>query len=112
MPKLQRLHERHAEAGLVVMGVAIDALPEGAREDDRPAKIAKFARRHEVDYPLFLDSADAPAWAAWRVKAVPALFLIDRQGQVVAQWTGEPDQDDVARAVAATLAGSDGQVAP
>jgi glutathione peroxidase-family protein len=37
-----------------------------------------------------MDSDRAPAWDAFRVKAVPAAFLIDRQGNIVAQWTPAP----------------------
>ena len=42
----------------------------------------------KIDYPIALDSDQAPAWEAFQVKAVPAAFLLDQKGRIVAQWTG------------------------
>ena len=80
MPELQALHEKYGERGLTVLGISID---EGGA-----AKVRKFVVSKRFTYPIALDSEKAPAWEAFRVKAVPAAFLIDREGQVVAQWTG------------------------
>lgn len=80
MPELQALHEKYGERGLTVLGISID---EGGA-----AKVRKFVASKKFTYPIALDSEKAPAWEAFRVKAVPAAFLIDRGGQVVAQWTG------------------------
>ena len=91
MPRLQQLHTALADSGFSVVGVSID---EG---DDRAAKVAKFTEKHGIRYPVWLDTAETPAWSLYRVKAVPAMFLIDRDGQIVAQWTGEVDGDVVAR---------------
>ena len=85
MPSLQRLHDSYAEKGLVVLGVSID---EGV---DRIAKIRKFADKVGVSYPIFSDARPTPAWYAFKVKAIPALFLIDRNGRIVAQWLGSID---------------------
>ena len=80
MPELEALHRRLGAKGLTVLGVSID--------EDGPAKVRKFAKARKVTYPIAIDSAEAPAWADYRVKAVPAAFLIDRDGRIVAQWTG------------------------
>ena len=48
----------------------------------------KYVRAKKITYPIAMDSEKDPAWEAFKVKAVPAAFLIDRQGQLVAQWTG------------------------
>ena len=37
-----------------------------------------------------MDSEKSPVWDSFRVKAVPAAYLIDREGRIVAQWTGAP----------------------
>ena len=80
MPELDALHQRHREAGLTVLGVSID---EGST-----GKVRKFVRSRRFSYPIAIDDESAPAWAAYRVKSVPAAFLIDREGRIVAQWTG------------------------
>jgi peroxiredoxin/YHS domain-containing protein len=80
MPELQALHDRYRDRGFTVVGVSID--------EDGPAKVKKYVRAKKITYPIALDSGKDPAWEAFKVKAVPAAFLIDRQGQLVAQWTG------------------------
>jgi peroxiredoxin/YHS domain-containing protein len=82
MPELQALHEKYSDRGFTVLGVSID---EGG-----PAKVKKLVRAKKFTYPIAMDSKQSPAWEAFRVKAVPAAFLIDQNGQVVAQWTGAP----------------------
>jgi peroxiredoxin/YHS domain-containing protein len=82
MPELQALHRKYADRGFAVVGISID---EGG-----PAKVRKFVASKKFTYPIALDSEQSPAWASYRVKAVPAAFLIDRGGRIVAQWTGSP----------------------
>ena len=82
MPKLQAMHETYGDRGFSVVGVSID---EGG-----PAKVKKLVASKKFTYPIAMDSEKSPAWDAFRVKAVPAAFLIDRKGRIVAQWTGAP----------------------
>jgi len=82
MPELQALHRKYADRGFTVVGISID---EGG-----PAKVRKLVASKKFTYPIALDSEKSPAWESFRVKAVPAAFLIDREGRIVAQWTGTP----------------------
>ena len=82
MPALQALHTKYGARGLTVLGVSID-------ENAEP-KVRKFVASKKLTYPIAIDSAKEPAWRAFRVKAVPAAFLLDREGRIVAQWTGAP----------------------
>jgi thiol-disulfide isomerase/thioredoxin len=82
MPELQALHDRYVKRGFTVLGVSID---EGG-----PDKVKKLVRSKKFTYPIAMDSETSPAWDAFRVKAIPAAFLLDRQGRIVAQWTGTP----------------------
>jgi peroxiredoxin/YHS domain-containing protein len=82
MPELQALHAKYSSRGFTVLGVSID---EGGA-----ARVKKFVASKKITYPIALDAGETPAWQAYRVKAVPAAYLIDRQGQVRAQWTGVP----------------------
>jgi len=80
MPDLQALHAKYAERGFSVVGVSID---EGG-----PAKVKKAVAAMKITYPIAMDSEKSPAWDAFYVKAVPAAYLLDREGRIVAQWTG------------------------
>jgi peroxiredoxin len=82
IPELQALHDRHADRGFTVVGISID---EGG-----PDKVRKFLRSRKVTYAVAVDSSEDPAWQAFGVRAVPAAFLLDRRGRIVAQWTGTP----------------------
>jgi thiol-disulfide isomerase/thioredoxin len=81
MPELQRLHDKHAARGFTVVGVAID-------EGDARKKVQKFLTGRKIAYPNALDVVKSSTWERYRVKAVPAAFLIDQEGRIVAQWTG------------------------
>jgi len=85
MPQLQQLYQSYADKGLVVLGVSVD------EDEVRIKKIKKWINKMGISYPVFSDSKEAPAWHTFNVKAIPALFLIDKDGQIVAQWRGKID---------------------
>ncbi len=97
MPELDALHRRHGPRGFSVVGISID---EGEKAE---AKAKKMVRRRGVTYPVYLDATAQPAWAAFHVRAIPAMFLLDAEGRVVAQWSGRIDLGEVEAAVVARL---------
>jgi hypothetical protein len=52
--------------------------------------VRRFLASRRIGYPVALDAGPSPAWRAFQVRAVPAAFLLDREGRIVAQWTGVP----------------------
>jgi len=80
MPELSAVHERWADRGFTVIGISID--------EDREKEVKRFLEKTQVTYPIAIDDRTAPAWSDYLVKAVPAAFLVDTQGRIVAQWTG------------------------
>ena len=92
MPELQAIHQRYKDKGFQVLGVSID---EGGAD-----KVKKYVKAKKIAYPIALDVA---TWERLKVKAVPAAFLVDGQGRIVAQWTGAVDTKDVEAKVAALL---------
>lgn len=92
MPEMQKLHDKYADTGFSVIGISIDE--EGIK------KVKPFLAKRKFTYPMLLDTnTKAPVWKAYGVHGVPALFLIDRAGQIVQQWTGKIDSKVVAKAV-------------
>lgn len=89
MPDLHRLSAQYGEKGLVVIGLSID---EGK---DAAQKVQKFIEKKNIGYPVLLDVFEEPAWSAFHVKAIPAMFLIDRKGAVVGRWLGGFEHQDV-----------------
>lgn len=83
LDELRPLEERFADV-LVVLGVHS---PKFAHEADHDALVAAV-QRYEVDHPV-LDDPDLTTWQAYTVKAWPTLTLVDPEGYVVAQYSGE-----------------------
>ena len=89
MPRLQKTYAAFTDRGFEVWGVSID------EDKDRIRKIRKMADKLGIAYPVFVDAKQTPAWYRFRVKAIPAMYLLNRDGQIVAQWTGKIDYEEV-----------------
>ncbi len=89
LPELTRLHEQYSDAGFAVLSVSIDEGSDAAR------KVRRMIKRRNAEHPVFLDSLDSPAWGTYEVRVVPTQFLIDAEGQIVAQWSGKIDLSEV-----------------
>jgi thiol-disulfide isomerase/thioredoxin len=86
MPDLESLVREFAPDGLRVVGISIDE----QRED-----LESFLERRPVSYPLVHDGGDDPAWWQFRVPAIPAAYLLNGEGEIVAQWNGKVEFADV-----------------
>jgi thiol-disulfide isomerase/thioredoxin len=92
MPEMQALHDKYAGRGLSVIGISID--------EDGPDPVKKFLKSKKFTYRMAVDDAKKPAWDAFRVKSIPAAYLLDREGRIVAQWTGAaPDAKELEQKV-------------
>ena len=83
MPDLEALHAKFGPRGLVVLGVSVD-------EAKAQKKARDLVTKKKFGYRFAFDRADDPAWVRFGVQAIPAAFLLDADGQIVAQWTGIP----------------------
>ncbi len=97
LPKLSRLHESYKERGVSVLSVSIEE-ERGARR-----KILKMMKKQEATHPAFLDQGEVSAWASYNVRVVPAQFLINQDGEIVAQWSGVTDLEEVEKQIARLL---------
>ena len=105
MPALQKLHDKYSAKGFSVVGISIDE--EGAK------KVKPFLAKRKFTYPILLDlDTKSPVWKAFGVHGVPALFLIDRNGQIVRQWTGKVNHKEVEKSVAELVDGESGRKSP
>ena len=93
MPRLQELYSAYSAKGFDVMGVSID------EDKDRVEKIKKMVDKLDISYPIFVDAKQTPAWYQFKVKAIPAMYLLDGESQIVAQWVGKIDYDEVEQEV-------------
>ena len=81
MPSMQRLKERLAGRPFVILAV---------NYAEAKARVEEFVKRMGFDFPVLLDPGrDAPT--AWRVRILPASFLLDADGRVRYSVVGELD---------------------
>jgi thiol-disulfide isomerase/thioredoxin len=73
MPLLQAMAERHAAAGLVVLGLSRDQGP--------PAEVAAFLAGRGIRYPVAVVGPEAER-AFGGVRGYPTSFLLDRTGRI------------------------------
>ncbi|MGN6243955.1 MAG: NHL domain-containing thioredoxin family protein [Motilibacteraceae bacterium] len=83
LDELRPLEERFADV-LVTVGVHS---PKFVHEADHDAVLAAV-ERYEVHHPV-LDDPDLTTWKAYAVRAWPTLVVVDPEGYVVAQMSGE-----------------------
>ncbi len=72
MPALDRLARQYAPAGLVMVGISVDA---------GTGPVKALLARSPVHYPILLD-ADTRVSTAYHVEAMPSTFIIDRHGEI------------------------------
>ena len=92
IPHLIALQKKHA-GKLAIVGVSMD-------DDAGSAK--DVAAKHPFNYPLVMgDVALGKSFGG--VLGLPALFLIGRDGKVIANWRGEVAPEEIGKAVAAAV---------
>ncbi|MCW5937667.1 MAG: redoxin domain-containing protein [Fimbriimonadaceae bacterium] len=86
-PRIDMVRKLYHDKGFEVLSVSVDE----KRED-----LDKYLKRNPFKNPVFWDNGET--WAAWKVRAIPALFLV-KDGQIIAQWTGKPKKGELETAV-------------
>jgi len=83
LDELRSVEEQYADV-LTVIGVHS---PKFAHEADHRA-VSAAVERHDARHPV-LDDPDLTTWQAYAVRAWPTLTLVDPEGYVAAQFSGE-----------------------
>jgi thiol-disulfide isomerase/thioredoxin len=94
LPYLRAWHERYADRGLVVVGVHA---PEFGFEHDFE-NVRRAAAELGVGYPVVIDN-DFAIWRSFENRYWPAIYLVDRNGQIRFQHFGEEAYEETERAV-------------
>lgn len=95
-PKHNRLHERYADEGLVVIGVNQDP------SEDR-TEVESYGSERPMEYPIALDPGGTLA-ERFGARVLPGLVLIDRQGRLRRRYTGVTAESRALRDVKQLLA--------
>jgi peroxiredoxin/outer membrane lipoprotein-sorting protein len=88
LPSIVKLHEEFKEKGLVVLGV----------NDEGKKDAASYTREAHLTFPT-LDDSGYKAHRAYRVRSIPSVFLIDRDGNVVKFFKGARSEGELRTAL-------------
>lgn len=82
MPTLEALYQRYKDRGLTVIGVA---------GDKQGKKIVEpFVEDFGMSFPVLLDN-NHRVNDQYRIRGIPAVFLVDRQGRIAGKLVGGAD---------------------
>jgi AhpC/TSA family protein len=99
IPSVRGWYEKYKDQGLVAIG---NHYPEFDYEADL-ANLKDAVKRLDVPYPVAQDN-DGTTWTAFRTRAWPSLYLIDKRGNLRYTHIGEGRYDETEAAIKALLA--------
>jgi peroxiredoxin len=83
MPQLIATHEKFKAQGFDTVAVAMSY--------DPPAYVVNFAQTRKLPFKVAIDNTGSVAKAWGEVKLTPTTFLVNKQGEIVKRYVGEPD---------------------
>jgi thiol-disulfide isomerase/thioredoxin len=83
MPRLVETHDKYRPLGLAIIAVAMSY--------DPPNRVLEYTRRYRIPFSVALDLQGEAARGFGKVSATPTTFVVDRRGNVVKRYQGEPD---------------------
>jgi peroxiredoxin len=103
IPWLIALQTAHKSDSFTVVGVSMDTSYEGTKTAEEAwGQVKPFVEAQKMNYPVLL--GDGMLITTYKLGAVPATSLIDKQGRVAATYNGVADKSDVDANVTKLLA--------
>ena len=86
MPAMERLWQKHKDAGFVLVAVSVDA---------DPKKVVPFVTEHKLTFPVAFDTKMSVA-EKYGVRALPSSFILAKDGMLAALALGPRHWDNKA----------------
>ena len=83
MPRLVSTYEKYKLGGFDTIAVAMSY--------DPPSYVVNFAQTRQLPFGVAIDNTGAIAKAWGEVKLTPTTYLVNKRGEVVKRYIGEPD---------------------
>lgn len=83
MPQIIATHEKFKHRGYETLAVAMSY--------DPPAYVAKFAESRKLPFAVAIDNTGQIAKSFGDVQLTPTTYLLNKRGEVVKRYVGEPD---------------------
>jgi peroxiredoxin len=96
MPKIIATHNKYKAQGYDTLAVAMSY--------DPPSYVVNFAETRQLPFSVAIDNTGNVAKAWGDVQLTPTTFLVNKRGQIVKQFVGEPDFDALHQLIEKLLA--------
>ena len=83
MPQIAAMHDKFKERGYDTLAVAM--------RYDPPANVIRFAESRQLPFGVVIDNTGAVARSFGSVELTPTSVLINKRGEIVSRFVGEPD---------------------
>lgn len=83
MPRLVSTYEKYKPSGFDTIAVAMSY--------DPPSYVVNFAQTRQLPFGVAIDNTGAIAKAWGEVKLTPTTYLVNKRGEVVKRYIGEPN---------------------
>jgi peroxiredoxin len=83
MPKVIATYDKYKTKGFDTVAVAMSY--------DPPAYVVNYAETRKLPFKVAIDNTGAVAKAWDDVKLTPTTYIVNKQGQIVKRYVGEPD---------------------
>jgi peroxiredoxin len=96
MPQIVATHQMFKDKGFETVAVAMSY--------DAPAYVSNFAESRHLPFDVAIDNTGAIASKFGDIRLTPTTILIDKHGDVVKRYVGEPNFDDLHALIGKLLA--------
>jgi peroxiredoxin len=96
MPKVIATYDKYKTKGFDTVAVAMSY--------DPPAYVVNYAETRKLPFKVAIDNTGAVAKAWDEVKLTPTTYIVNKQGQIVKRYVGEPDFTELHQLIEKLLA--------
>lgn len=96
MPKITATHEKYRARGYDTLAVAMSY--------DPPSYVVNYAQTRKLPFGVAIDNTGAVARAWGEVQLTPTTFVVNKRGDIVKRYVGEPDFAELHRLIEKLLA--------
>jgi peroxiredoxin len=83
MPKIIATHDKYKARGYDTLAVAMSY--------DPPSYVVNFAQTRKLPFQVAIDNTGAVAKAWGDVQLTPTTYIVNKRGEIVKRYVGEPD---------------------
>ena len=96
MPKVIATYDKYKAQGYDTLAVAMSY--------DPPSYVVNFAETRKLPFKVAIDNTGAVAKAWGDVKLTPTTYIVNKRGEIVKRYVGEPDFAELHRLIEKLLA--------